>query len=143
MAGTSPGWGPGSRAQGLSSCSSRAQLLPWQVHLPRSGMKPMCPTEAGGSLATEPPGKPPGICIFGTFRKQQLCMVRVLLCSHTLVSVLKEQVLYPSVIDKKVDHVYLECIINQLSLYTINNIFTQSYKSQCLCAPVKPLVASS
>ena len=28
---TSPVWGPGSRAQGLGSCSSRAQLLPWQV----------------------------------------------------------------------------------------------------------------
>ena len=52
----------GSRAQGLSSCSS--QLLQHRLDgcgtwdLPRSGVEPVSPASAGRFTTTEPPGKP-------------------------------------------------------------------------------------
>ena len=42
----------------LSSCGSRAQLLPGMWDLPRPGLEPMSPASAGGFSTTAPPGKP-------------------------------------------------------------------------------------
>ena len=42
----------------LSSCGSRAQLLPGMWDLPRPGLEPVSPALAGRFSATAPPGKP-------------------------------------------------------------------------------------
>ena len=42
----------------LSSCGSRAQLLPSMRDLPRPGLEPVSPALAGRSSTTAPPGKP-------------------------------------------------------------------------------------
>ena len=61
----SPMWSAGSRAQGLSSCSVRAQqsqhtglLAPRHVTSPRPGIEPASPALAGGLSTIELPGKP-------------------------------------------------------------------------------------
>ena len=55
-------WNLGARASvdaahGLSSCGTRASLLPGMWDLPGPGIEPMSPALAGGFLTTEPPGK--------------------------------------------------------------------------------------
>ena len=42
----------------LSSCGSRAQLLPGMWDLPRPGLEPVSPALAGRLSTTAPPGKP-------------------------------------------------------------------------------------
>ena len=42
----------------LSSCGSRAQLLPSMWDLPRPGLEPVSPALAGRFSTTVPPGKP-------------------------------------------------------------------------------------
>ena len=42
----------------LSSCGARASLLSGMWDLPGPGLEPVSPALAGGSLTTEPPGKP-------------------------------------------------------------------------------------
>ena len=42
----------------LSSCGSRAQLLPGMWDLPRPGLEPVSPALTGGFSTTTPPGKP-------------------------------------------------------------------------------------
>ena len=50
-------WCTGSRAQRLSSCGARPQLLYSMWDLPRPGIKPVSPALQGGVLTTGPPGK--------------------------------------------------------------------------------------
>ena len=47
-------WAMGSRAHGLSSCDSRAQLACGMWDLPRPGIKPMSSMLAGGVLTSGP-----------------------------------------------------------------------------------------
>ena len=49
----------------LSSCGSRAQLLPGMWDLPRPGIEPMSPALAGRFSTTVPPGKPPDKVLTG------------------------------------------------------------------------------
>ena len=46
------------QTRGLSSCSSRAQLLRGMRDPPRPGLEPVSPALAGGLSTTAPPGKP-------------------------------------------------------------------------------------
>ena len=57
----------------LSSCGSRARLLPGMWDLPRPGLEPVSPALAGRFSTTAPPGKPCSLSYTTLFKANRSC----------------------------------------------------------------------